>query len=265
MSRPLTPVVKHLLIINILCYLFTIVAEAMHADLTSVFGLHFFTSSHFLPHQFITYMFMHGSLAHLFFNMFALWMFGTTLEYVWGPRRFLTYYMVTGVGAALFHMAVNYAMLHGMLADLKAFVNTPDPDVYLTFIKQHVGRPVNAVFDFYNAWSLQPDSPSMAATAVQQLQQFVQMHVDVPTVGASGAVFGLLLAFGMLFPNAELMLLFPPIPMKAKWFVLIYGLIELVLGVTQPGSSVAHMAHIGGMLFGWLLIRYWRTDRTRLY
>ncbi|MBP5611837.1 MAG: rhomboid family intramembrane serine protease [Bacteroidales bacterium] len=265
MNRPLTPVVKHLLIINGIFYLAMLLMEAAGIDLTSILGLHFMASPHFRPYQFLTYMFMHGGLTHLLFNMFALWMFGVTLEYVWGGRRFLVYYLVTGVGAALLHTAVQYAILHGVLTDFKAFVNTPTPDAYYAFIEAHVRRPVSAVYDFYNLWAASPDDASMASQAVRQLHEYIQYQVNIPTVGASGAVFGLLLAFGMLFPNAELMLLFPPIPMRAKWFVMICGAVELILGIAQPGSSVAHIAHVGGMLFGFLLIRYWQRDRSRFY
>lgn len=265
MNREIPPIVKNLLIINVLMLIGTFVMERLGIDLTQYLGLHFWGSKYFFPHQYVTYMFMHGGFFHLFFNMFALWMFGSTLEYVWGGKRFLTYYLVTGIGAAVLQSIVNYLILHGMVVDLKAFVNTPTPDVYYAFIKDHVGKPASMVYDFYNAWSLDPDNGSFATQAVAQLNNFVNSQINIPTVGASGAVYGVLLAFGMLFPNTQLMLLFPPIPIRAKWLVIIYGGLELYLGLTQPGSSVAHLAHVGGMLFGFLLIKHWQKDRTRMY
>ena len=265
MRREIPPVVKNLLIINVLFLVGTWVLDRIGMDLTHIFGLHCWASRYFYPHQYVTYMFMHGGLMHLFFNMFALWMFGSTLEYVWGGKRFLTYYLVTGIGAALLHSLVTYGVQHGMMVSFKAFTNTPTPDLYYAFIKRFVGRPSSMVYDFYNAWLIDPENASIANQAVQQLQYFVQQQINIPTVGASGAVFGILLAFGMLFPNTQLMLLFPPIPIRAKWFVIMYGALELFLGLSQPGSSVAHLAHVGGMLFGFFLIKYWQRNRTRLY
>ncbi|AWV06779.1 rhomboid family intramembrane serine protease [Marilutibacter maris] len=154
-------------------------------------------ASGFLPWQVLTYGFMHGSWAHLFFNMLALLMFGAPLEHVWGNKRFLNYYLVCIVGAALCQMLVGI-------------------------------------------WTMS------------------QGGLPYPTVGASGGVFGLLLAYGMLFPNQRVMLLIPPIPMKARTLVIVYGVIELLLGVSGRQPGVAHFAHLGGMLFGWLMIRYWR-------
>ncbi|RPE81300.1 rhomboid family intramembrane serine protease [Vulcaniibacterium tengchongense] len=151
----------------------------------------------FMPWQLLSYGFMHGSAAHLIFNMLALLMFGAPLEHVWGQRRYLTYYLVCVAGAGLCQIAVG-------------------------------------------AWTL------------------AQGGEAYPTVGASGGIFGLLLAYGMLFPNQRVMLLIPPIPMKARTLVLVYGALELLMGITNTMPGVAHFAHLGGMLFGWLLIRYWR-------
>jgi membrane associated rhomboid family serine protease len=190
-------------------------------------------------------MFMHASLTapggftHIFFNMFALFMFGRVLEMVWGSKRFLIYYLVTGLGAALIHeavIAVNYYKLMAVI--------TP---VELQAVLDYGAELPNANINF---------TKSMAE---------LYLILYTPTVGASGAVFGLLLAFGVLFPNTELMLLFPPIPIKAKYFVLAYGAIELYLAIKQPGDSIAHAAHLGGMLFGYILLRYWRKTTNTLY
>ncbi len=237
----LPPVVKNLIIINILLLVITWTAQSVLGyDLTSVLGLYFPKSEMFRPFQILTHMFMHAGIWHLFFNMFALYMFGGILENVWGPKRFFIYYMVCGLGAALVHesvIAVQYFKV----------VNTISPD-QLQLVLADGAAVLN-------------EGKQYADASMKSLQ----MIMNVPTVGASGAIFGVLLAFGVLFPNTQLMLLFPPIPIKAKYFVLGYGAIELYMAVTQPGSNIAHAAHLGGMLFGYVLIRYWRKTSKTLY
>lgn len=234
-------VVKNLLIINILVLLAGFALKnSMGIDLNRIFGLYYFQSELFKPYQLVTHMFMHGGLAHLFFNMFALWMFGRVLESVWGGKRFFIYYFVTGIGAALLHTFVNFIHIQSIMANL-----TPDQ---IAMVKT----------EGYALWASQRNylDEGMAA---------LNMALNIPTVGASGAVFGVLLAFGMLFPNTQLMLLIPPIPIKAKYFVIIYGAIELYLGLTQPGSNIAHFAHLGGMLFGFILIKFWNKKTTSFF
>jgi membrane associated rhomboid family serine protease len=192
------------------------VAARYGTNLDDLLGLHFFLASDFQPAQLITYMFVHANLEHIFFNMFALWMFGRTLEMVWGPKRFLLYYLVCGVGAGLAQEAVQYIQY---ITTLQAYdaVNT--------------GMSIIPMAEYLNC---------------------------LTTVGASGAIYGILLAFGMLFPNTE-MFVFPlPFPIRAKWFVMGYAAIELLLGVAATSDGVAHFAHLGGMLFGFLLILHWR-------
>ena len=191
------PVVKNLIIINVLVYMATALLPVGN-EIIRFCALWFGASpfGEFHSYQFVTYMFLHASVEHIFFNMFALWMFGRTLEYELGSKRFLIYYMVCGVGAALIQLAT----------------------AYLTG------------------------------------------EMPIQLVGASGAVMGLLLAFGVMHPNAVIMLLIPPIPMKAKWFVVIYGVIELFLGWTGFGGNVAHFAHVGGMLWGLLLLQWWERN-----
>ena len=172
--------------------------------------------------------------------MFALYMFGGILENVWGPKRFLIYYMVCGLGAAFVHETV-------IMFQYNKLINAISPD------------NLQLVID--NGAAVLNEGKQYADVTMRDLQ----MLLNVPTVGASGAIFGVLLAFGVLFPNTQLMLLFPPIPIKAKYFVIGYGAIELYLAVTQPGSNIAHAAHLGGMLFGYILIRYWRKTTKTLY
>ena len=210
----LPPVVKNLLILNVLFFLADISLQTRGIDLTQWLGLHYITAQDFYPWQFITYMFMHGNFSHLFFNMFALWMFGYALENYWGSKRFLVYYLITGVGAALIQTGVLALEIRGMTQSL----------------------------------------PPFAA------QHYINQIV---TVGASGAVYGILLAFGMCFPNVPIFLYFS-FPIKAKWFVIIYGVIELFAGIGGTADGVAHFAHLGGMIFGLLLILYWRKHGSRI-
>jgi membrane associated rhomboid family serine protease len=233
-------VVKNLIIVNVLMLLITFVLERMGIDLYTYLGLYFPLSEKFRLHQIFTHMFMHGGLTHLFFNMFALYMFGRVLESVWGPKRFLTFYLVTGLGAAFLHTAVNFIEYYHVASQL-----TPEQIAHV----KEVG---------YGIWS-------EGKNFSDPLSGKLNMILNIPTVGASGAVFGILLGFGMLFPNTQLMLLFPPIPIKAKYFVMGYGAIELYLGFSQPGSNVAHFAHLGGMLFGYFMIKYWNKNSKRFY
>jgi membrane associated rhomboid family serine protease len=258
-------VVKNLIIINVLLLLATYVLKNMGIDLDDYFGLHYPASEKFRLHQVFTHMFMHGNLMHLFFNMFALWMFGRILENVWGPKRFLLYFLVTGLGAAALHLFVNYLEISSMQRAVDAFTNTPAPDLLDAFVKKHLPNPSNEVLDFINSWYNKPSDTSFAVEGQQLMERILKLNIDVPMVGASGAIFGVLLAFGMLFPNTQLMLLFPPIPIKAKYFVMGYGAIELYLGITQPGSNIAHFAHLGGMLFGFFLIKYWNRSTKNFY
>ena len=241
--RNIPPVVKNLLIINGLFYLTTILLQNHGIDLAHYLGLHYWDSPGFKPHQLITYMFMHSSsdFMHILFNMFAVWMFGRVLEGVWGAKRFLIYYIVTGVGAGLIQMLVAYLRIAGL-------GDAVTPEVMDLIMK----KGYEATLQHQNF-----TDPFLAN---------LNGLINGVTVGASGAVFGILLAFGMLFPNTELMLLFPPIPIKAKWFVIGYGALELYSGfANNPNDNVAHFAHLGGMLFGFFLIQMWKKDRGKFY
>ncbi len=234
------PVVKNLILANALFYLITVVLQQTGIDLYHYLGLYFPGSEKFRLHQLFTHMFMHGSITHIFFNMFALYMFGRVLESVWGAKRFLIFYLVTGLGAAVLHSFVNYLEYQSVLMKM-----TPEQ---ISSVKE-MGYEIYA----------------QGKNFTNPLMGKMNMILNTPTVGASGAVFGILLGFGMLFPNTQLMLLFPPIPIKAKYFVMGYGALELVLGISQPGSNVAHFAHLGGMLFGYFMIRYWNKNRNQFY
>ena len=198
-------IVKNILIINCILFLVTTTLNLQGIDLKSLLGLHHWKSSSFETWQILSHMFMHGDLTHLVFNMFAVWMFGSQLENLWGSKRFLNYYILTGLGAAILHFII---------------------------------------FHFFE----------LNNNPYQEIM--IERHV---VLGASGCLFGLLVAFGLLFPNTQLFLLFIPFPIKAKYFVIIYGLIELYYGVqNNPHDNVAHFAHLGGMLFGFIIIKYWQ-------
>lgn len=231
--KVLPVVVKNILIINGLFFLATLgIGKAFQIDISSYLGLHYFQSESFKPYQFITYLFMHADFWHIFFNMFALWMFGNVLENVWGPKRFLVYYIITGIGAALVQMLVYYIQI----SNLEAVMTQDQINLVLVDGLKYIGEGKN----FLN--------PAMGE---------LNLLLNSTTVGASGAVFGILLAFGMMFPNSLIYVYFA-IPVKAKWFVVFYGAMELYSGfANNPADNVAHFAHLGGMLFGFFLIIYW--------
>ncbi|MDD7071811.1 MAG: rhomboid family intramembrane serine protease [Candidatus Egerieousia sp.] len=202
----ITPIVKHFIIINVIMFALTLLAENFMLE---KFALFYFNSPFFKPYQLISYIFMHGGFMHILFNMYSLYIFGSVLESVWGGKKFFIYYMVTGIGAALFHLFITYLRIEsGVL------------DPYLASI--------------------------------------------IPMVGASGAIYGLLLAYGVLFPNNVLTLFFPPVSLKAKYMVFVFGGLEFLLGLGGSGDGVAHFAHLGGMLFGFVILMIWKRG-NKLY
>ena len=231
-----TPTVtKNLIIINILCFFGAIVAERYGINLNDVLGLHYFESEKFRLYQFFTYMFMHSGFEHIFFNMFAVWMFGRILETVWGPSRFLFYYVLCGVGAGLVQELTQYIDFMPYMADMEQ-LSTYAPDAVI---------PIHGV----------------SHTAAQWLTMYERV-ISVSTVGASGAVYAILMAFGMMFPNQELFIFPLPMPIKAKWLIIGYFVLELGMGF-MSNDGVAHFAHLGGMVFGFFLIMYWRKKGGR--
>jgi membrane associated rhomboid family serine protease len=251
-------VVKNILIINGLFFLATMgIESAFQIDITQYFGLHYFQSEHFRPYQFVTYMFMHGGFGHIFFNMFAVWMFGNVLENVWGPKRFLIYYLITGVGAALIQTLVAYIDITPIQNAAEAYINSPNPAAFAGFVREHFESIYPQLQSFITEYNLHPKDIGMINQSNAYINDLINLKVNVPTVGASGAVFGILLAFGMMFPNSLIYVYFA-IPVKAKWFVIFYGAMELYSGfANNPNDNVAHFAHLGGMLFGFFLIIYW--------
>jgi membrane associated rhomboid family serine protease len=269
-SSPLAnipPVLKNLLLINVLMFAGTmLLGNGLGIDMNQKLGLHYIGSEYFQPYQLVTHMFMHGGLTHIFMNMFMLWMFGRVLEQVWGGKRFLFYYFFTGLGAAALHMLVMHIELTPLFNDAIAFKNTPSPQLFETFVLEHFRGASPQVYEFVKGWIAHPGNYSYATEAGNFVDQLVQNRMNVPTVGASGAVYGVLLAFGMLFPNMPLTLIFFPFyPIKAKYMVIGMGVIELVEGLGRTGGNVAHFAHLGGMIFGFMLIKYWNKNKQNLY
>ena len=264
-------VVKNLLIINGLMYLATMVLQnTFSIDLANYLGLFFFTSEYFKPHQIISHMFMHGSLMHIFSNMFALWMFGSILENAWGPKRFLIFYLICGLGGAITHMAFTAYQIHLVQGEINLFFESVTIDNFKMLLEGHRGLLydsdyINQANTLLNTWSQNPSDSAMILQAKILAQKLTSMEANIPVVGASGAVFGVLLAFGMLFPNTYLYLMFPPIPIKAKYFVIFYGAFELYAGVSGTQEGVAHFAHLGGMLFGFILIKFWNKTRKDFF
>ena len=206
---------KNIIIINILVMIMTSLNQGFMYE---TFALFYPTSPFFHWWQPVTHMFMHGGFWHLFFNMYTLYFFGRVLEERWGAKKFLIFYFVTGLGAALIHTGVEWLQMHH--------------------------------------WMSQVAEGNLAA------QASIHALKMTPTVGASGAIYGVLMGFAMLYPDAMLSLIFPPVTLKAKWFVLIFGGIELLTGITGVGGGIAHFAHLGGLIFGYLLIMYWKKKHT---
>jgi len=257
----LPPGVKNLLIINTLLFFATFVFQQTgRVDLTDWLGLHYFAAPDFHFWQFITYMFMHANFSHIFFNMFALWMFGAAVENYWGTKRFLIYYFITGIGAAMIHYLVTYLQIQPMLALLNQFLDSPSIETYRYLAEN--AKDVRFHDMLSNNLMVLEQNPST-------LNEVVKITMDAKAdylnsfniIGASGAVYGVLLAFGMLFPNDYIYVYFM-LPIKAKWFVVIYGVIELITGLSTS-DGVAHFAHLGGMLFGIVVILLWRRNDRR--
>ncbi|MBR6334270.1 MAG: rhomboid family intramembrane serine protease [Bacteroidales bacterium] len=256
--------VKNLLIINVLLFFATVVFQQTGlVDLERWLGLHYFSSQLFQPWQPVTYMFMHANFGHLFFNMFALWMFGAAVENTWGTKRFLLYYFITGVSAGLMHYLVIYFQIHPTIALMNQFLADPSLDSFRTLVTQYHGKYLNTDA-LQQTLAYLEQSPSILPDVVNNVVSSKEAILNqFNLVGASGAVFALLLAFGMLFPNAEIYIYFL-FPIKAKWFVVIYGALELIYGVAGTGDGVAHFAHLSGMLVGLVLILLWkRYDKNR--
>lgn len=236
--RNMPDVVKNLLIINLLFFVGTLILGAN--EWIQRLGMHYPASEYFRPYQIVTHMFMHGGIGHIFFNMFALVMFGSALERVWGPKKMLFFYFTTGLGAVALHVGVQAYEVYSLVGNVTA------EELQITF--------ENPGFRYMSGIIPEGDVVKVAEI------------FSTTSVGASGAIFGLLLAFAMYFPNTELMLIFFPVPIKAKYFIPLLMVFELFMGVNNfEMDNVAHFAHLGGALFGFIMVKIWQRDRTNFY
>lgn len=262
----LTPLVKNLLIINIGVFFVNMI---LPLQLNNVMGLQYVEASDFAPYQFFTYMFAHGSFTHLLFNMLSLFFLGPLLETYWGPKRFLTFYLVTGIGAGMIYSGIEFAKAYQVKSAVESYAENPNPDDFSIILTKHfsdVSRVTgNDFYDEVERFYKSPESHSLKNSSKTFLRDLYKVKVNIRPgmVGASGAIYGLLMAIAMLFPNVQFMLLFPPIPIKAKYLALIFGGLELYYGLMQnPNDNVAHVAHLGGMIFAFIMIKLWGRQGT---
>ena len=260
----LTPAAKNILIINGIIYILSDFI-GLRSYIIENFGMRYFHSENFQPYQILTYMWVHGGFGHLFSNMFSVLVFAPILERVWGSKKFLIYYLITGIGAGILYSGINYYENYSFEIKVKSYEQNPSPESFRKLVLNNSSEYYNQLYDFIDSYEQNP-SNSNDNLSIAYANDLLKVKSDVPMVGASGAVFGILLAFAMLFPNMELMLLFFPIPVKAKYVVLVYGIYELWSEINRmPGDNVAHFAHLGGMLIGYLILKYWKRKYGTFY
>lgn len=238
-----SPATFNIIIISVLVWLASVVLPSRFGiDVTRYLGLHYWLSDSFMPHQLLTYIFMHdtSSFGHIFCNMFGLWMFGSALEQIWGAKKFVFFYLVAGVGAGVIQELTWMIDLAPMAGDFDAAIRA------------------NSGAELGEYQRLLSQGDITQATAVDLARLKAQLYNMYVTVGASGSLFGVMLGFGWLFPGAKMMLLFLPIPIPSRVFVGLYAVVELFLGVAGPMDGVAHFAHLGGMIFGAILLLVWK-------
>jgi len=261
----MTPMVKNILLINVGIF---IIQSFFKLPFEDIFGLRVVFADSFAPYQFITYMWIHGNFGHILSNMFAVFIFGPLLEQVWGSKRFLTFYLICGIGAGVLFGVADFAEKWSLKQDAEAFVVNPSADAFSMFIVKHKTPYYNVarLAEFSDEYYDNENVRGYKEQAIEVVKSIYSSMTNVPMVGASGAVFGILMAFGMLFPNTQLFLLFPPIPIKAKYLVLFYGLYEVYAEFSRlPGDNIAHLAHLGGMAIAFVLLKIWKEDNGRFY
>lgn len=237
------PVVKNLLILNVIMFIISMLGQAQGFPMIQLLGGYVFNSPFFEPYQLVTHFFMHAGVFHIFFNMFALVIFGSVLEQVWGPKRFFIFYVVTALGAFVLHQLVGYIEVKSIEKEL-----------------------IGMGYSVYELKDIVTDNIQKGMISTDPLLRDYQVGMGVPVVGASGAVYGVFVAFAYLFPNTKLMLLFPPIPVKAKWLVLfLVGVSLYQTFQSQPGDNIAHLAHLGGALVGFIIVLFWQKTTDKFY
>jgi membrane associated rhomboid family serine protease len=253
--------VKNLLIANIGIML---IQEVMNLDLTRFFGLRVIFSDYFAVHQFFSYMWLHGSWYHIFGNMIILFFAGPMLEMVWGSKRFLIFYLACGIGGGVLYGTADLIEKNNIRNKADAFLQNPDPLEFRKFAFEYHPQP-RRVLNFADEYYEQPNNSLYEQQAAQIVSDIRSFYIDIPMVGASGAIFGLLMALLMLFPNAEVYLYFL-FPVKVKYVVTALLIYEIYAEISRAeGDTVAHLAHLGGAAIAYFLIKYWQKDKTRLY
>lgn len=260
----LTPVVRNILIVNILVF---IIPEIMNTSdlMVRIFGLHNVASPLFMAWQWVTYAFLHSGFKHILLNMVGLVFFGPMLESVWGAKKFLLFYLVCTLGAAALYNGISYYELQQQITAAEAFYNNPNPTDFQLFIKKFFPEYLNGASGFANQWENIPNSLYHINVAKNEIDNLIILKRNVPMIGASGAIYGILAAFGLLFPKMELVLLFPPFPVKAWLLISLYFVTSIYQVINPvPGDNVAHVAHLGGMVIGGIFVYFWRTG-SRYY
>jgi membrane associated rhomboid family serine protease len=264
----LTPIVKNLLIINVVIFLLGLLVQSQTGInyVNHYLALYYVGSDNFEPWQFVTYMFLHGDFRHIFGNMIGLVVFGTWLEDVWNPKRFLLYYMITGIGAGILFMGVQYFEKSAMEEDVQFWLSDPGPYDFEVLVDEHFSLYYNPQSGFIEQYKENPENPQLEREARSFVQDAYNRIINIPMVGASGAIFGILLAAGLLFPQRRIMLLIPPIPIRARILVILYGAYTVYAAFQRaPADNVAHFAHLGGMVVGFIMLKIWDEDRNRYY
>jgi membrane associated rhomboid family serine protease len=261
-TSTLTPTVRALIAINVIVFLVQSINKLYDLQIVSLFGLHYFTSERFMPFQLVTYMFVHGGFSHIFGNMIWLFFIGSTLENLWGQKRFLIFYIVTGIGGALLYMLLKYYDFSQLQLATQTYINHPNLLGFSDFLGKYYtsGLPKEALIGIEDSNNISiKDSVLIAESGLRAV-------INTPLIGASGAIFGIQTAFGMLFPNTEINLMFIPIPIKVKYFISVVILLEgYMVQHKMPGDNVAHFAHIGGVIVAFILIKLWQKQRNNFY
>ncbi|MCR9250424.1 MAG: rhomboid family intramembrane serine protease [bacterium] len=263
----LTPVVKNLLILNVII---SIANYIFGNQINDLFGLPVVSSDYFMPYQLFTYMWLHSGLMHILFNMIGLIVFGPVLENLWGPKRFLIFYFVVGIGAGVFFGVADYLEKNPAIEAAEIYADNQDPEAYYTYIVKYMPEYLKAdyldlAYGTYENYRQNPDNELWKAKALENVLGIKESIMRSKMVGASGAIYGLLMAFGMLFPNMQLMLLFPPIPIKAKYLVMILAGFAIYSEFGRNGGNVAHLAHLGGMVIAFIMMKVWNQQRNNYY
>ena len=261
----LTPVVRNILIANII--VFVLQQMMSGSNFTAIMSLWKFGSDNFAPYQFFTYMFAHGGFGHILFNMLGLIFLGPLLEQFWGPKRFLTFYLVTGIGAGILYNAIEFVQVNKVKQEVAAYIANPDPEAFNRLVANNDTYLNPEVYEFVDRYAKDPENDYLEEQTIRFAREFFNAKLNIGSMlGASGAIYGILMAFGLLFPNTELMLLIPPIPVKAKYLVLVLGGIALYSSINRnPDDVTAHIAHLGGMIFAFIMIKIWQRGKDRFY